>query len=100
MGGGASLRALYYFSAKWGKLYSNCCMYEKIFQAGSWGVIILNALNGHYEWHEHKLPAFCCVTALGTLQVLARGEALMRGEHGSFLHGYPASHTDQARLKV
>lgn len=40
------------------------------------------------------------VTDLGTLQVLARGEALMRGKHGSFLHGYSASHTDQTRLKV
>lgn len=35
-----------------------------------------------------------------TLQVLARGEALMRREHWPFLHGHPASHTDQARLKV
>lgn len=40
------------------------------------------------------------MTGLCTLQVLARGEALMRGKHGSFLHGHPASHTDQARLKI
>lgn len=35
-----------------------------------------------------------------TLEVLARGEALVRGEHGPLLHGHPAGHADQARLKV
>lgn len=35
-----------------------------------------------------------------TLQVLASGEALMRGKHGPFLRGNPPSHADQARLEV
>lgn len=34
------------------------------------------------------------------MEVLARGEALVRGEHGPLLHGHPAGHADQARLKV
>lgn len=35
-----------------------------------------------------------------TLEVLARGEALVRWEHRPLLHGHPAGHADQTRLQV
>lgn len=35
-----------------------------------------------------------------TLEVLAGGEAFVRGEHGSLFHGYSPRYADQTRLEI